>query len=248
MDELKTKHQNNMLRRDVMIGTALAVSAASLGLPFSKLKAAEIASAAAPDLATYAPVFFSAVEMKFLAAACDRLIPADEDGPGALACNVPVFIDQQMMTSYGKGEDWYMEGPHDPKAMSTYGYQLPYSLQDLYRRGMAAVDAHCRQNHQGEFASLDGEKRDNVLAQLEKGDIDFARYGEPVLNAKTFFSFLLGNTREGYLADPIYGGNKGMAAWVMIGFPGARASFLEWINQHNIKYPLGPVSLNGERA
>jgi gluconate 2-dehydrogenase gamma chain len=25
--------------------------------------------------------------------------------------------------------------------------------------------------------------------------------------------------REGFLADPIYGGNKGMAAWKMIGFP-----------------------------
>jgi gluconate 2-dehydrogenase gamma chain len=186
--------------------------------------------------------------MKFLASACDRLIPADEDGPGALACNVPVFLDQQMMTSYGKGEDWYMQGPHDPKAASTFGYQLPYTLQELYRRSISAIDAHCRHTHQSDFASLDGDTRDTILTQLEKGEIDFSPYGEASLPAKTFFGFLLGNTREGYLADPIYGGNKGMAAWVMIGFPGARASFLEWVNQHNIKYPLGPVSLGGERA
>ena len=46
----------------------------------------------------------------------------------------------------------------------------------------------------------------------------------------------------------MYGGNKGMAAWKMINFPGARASFLEWVGQHNVRYPLGPVSIMGERA
>ncbi len=31
---------------------------------------------------------------------------------------------------------------------------------------------------------------------------------------------LLQNTKEGYFSDPIYGGNKDMGAWKMIGFPG----------------------------
>ena len=56
------------------------------------------------------------------------------------------------------------------------------------------------------------------------------------------------DTKHGYLADPIYGGNKGMKAWIAIGFPGARASFTEWVKQHNVPYPLGPVSLQGARA
>ena len=46
----------------------------------------------------------------------------------------------------------------------------------------------------------------------------------------------------------MYGGNKGMKAWIAIGFPGARASFTEWVKQHNVPYPLGPVSLLGESA
>jgi hypothetical protein len=34
--------------------------------------------------------------------------------------------------------------------------------------------------------------------------------------------------------DSMYGGNKGMKAWIAIGFPGARASFTEWVKQHNV--------------
>jgi gluconate 2-dehydrogenase gamma chain len=28
--------------------------------------------------------------------------------------------------------------------------------------------------------------------------------------------------KEGFFADPIYGGNRDMVAWRMIGYPGAR--------------------------
>ena len=34
--------------------------------------------------------------------------------------------------------------------------------------------------------------------------------------SKTFFESLLQMTIEGYFCDPVYGGNKGMAAWAMI--------------------------------
>lgn len=42
----------------------------------------------------------------------------------------------------------------------------------------------------------------------------------------------------------------GMAAWVHIGFPGGRASLLEWTDpsKDNVPYPLGPVSIAGGRA
>lgn len=65
---------------------------------------------------------------------------------------------------------------------------------------------------------------------------------------RDFFALLVQNTKEGYFSDPKYGGNHQMASWVYIGFPGARASFLEWVDKDNIPYPLGPVSINGERA
>jgi gluconate 2-dehydrogenase gamma chain len=41
----------------------------------------------------------------------------------------------------------------------------------------------------------------------------------------------------------VYGGNKDMAAWRMIGFPGAYASFYELVDQHGLAYRRAPVSL-----
>ena len=66
--------------------------------------------------------------------------------------------------------------------------------------------------------------------------------------AKTFFSFLLGNTKEGFFADPMYGGNKNMVGWKMVGFPGARGDYMDWVDQPNVKYPYGPVSISGEKG
>jgi len=63
-----------------------------------------------------------------------------------------------------------------------------------------------------------------------------------------FFAQLLENTKEGYFADPLYGGNRGMAAWKWIGFPGARADFTDWLDQAGRAYPYGPVSISGRRG
>jgi gluconate 2-dehydrogenase gamma chain len=239
---------NRTLRRQFLISTALAFPAAALGGSLLGMSAAEAASIAAPALADYEPVFFSRSEWEFVTAACDRLIPADAEGPGALDSNVPVFIDQELKGAYGTADDWYMEGPHDPKAAAAMGYQLPYTPQELYRRGIAATQAWCRQKHGMGFEALDAMVRDDVLTRMQKNEIEFEQFGEATLTAAVFFGFLLTNTKEGYLSDPIYGGNKGMEAWKMINFPGARASFLEWVGQHNVRYPLGPVGLKGERG
>lgn len=233
-------------RRAFLLGSVLTLPAAYFGSGF--LGAAEAAGRAAPDLEHYRPEFFSAGEWRFVLAACDRLIPADEEGPGALEANVPVFIDQELRGAYGRADDWYMQGPFDTAQPAARGFQLPYSPQDIYRRGIGATEAHCQQSYQKAFADLDPPDRDAILTRLQEDEIDFTLFGEPILKAQAFFGFLLTHAQEGYLSDPMYGGNKGMGAWTMIGFPGARASFLEWVGQHNVKYPLGPVSLLGDRA
>jgi gluconate 2-dehydrogenase gamma chain len=57
---------------------------------------------------------------------------------------------------------------------------------------------------------------------------------------------LLALTMEGYLSDPAYGGNRGMAAWKMIGFPGAYASYYDLVGE-NVAFNAEPMSL-GEGA
>jgi len=50
---------------------------------------------------------------------------------------------------------------------------------------------------------------------------------------------------EGMFADPVYGGNRNMAGWKMIGYPGARYDYRDWVERHNERYPLPPVSIGG---
>ena len=81
---------------------------------------------------------------------------------------------------------------------------------------------------------------DEVLTGLEKGDIQL-----PSLPSPVFFETLLANTIEGFFADPIHGGNVDMVGWKMIGFPGIRYDYRDWVNRHNERYPHPPVSIAG---
>lgn len=192
----------------------------------------------------YKPNFFSAEEWTFINAAVDRLIPSNEDGPGGVELGVPEFIDRQMDTGYGHGEFWYMSGPFHPEAEPTLGYQLRFTPRELYRAAIADVDIWCNKVHGKTFAALDGANQDEVLTLLQKGRIELATIARPA----EFFLQLLANTKEGYFADPMYGGNRNMGAWKMIGFPGSRADYADWITQPGKVYPLGPVSIQGEKA
>lgn len=203
-------------------------------------------SAAAPATAVgadYAPSYFTQPEWEFIKAAVDRLIPSDADGPGALELGVPEFLDREMEGTYGHGGFWYMQGPFVPDTPPTLGYQLRYTPREFYRAGIAAVDDWCKSQHGKRFAELTPEQRDDVLQQLEKNTLQLKD-----VPAGMFFSQLLTNTKEGYFADPMYGGNKGMGAWKLIGFPGARADFADWIEQPGKAYPFGPVSIRGDKA
>jgi len=204
---------------------------------------AAFAQGAQETITGYEPVFFTNDEWIFVLAATDRLIPAEGEGPGALATLVPRFIDRQLAGNYGKALSWYMEGPHTPEASPLFGFQSALTPAETYRTAIAGIDAFCRDTHGKPFADLTPDDQDSVL-----GDLEADRITLKGVAASTFFEFLLANTREGYFSDPRYGGNSGMAAWVYIGFPGARASFREWVGQHNTPYPLGPVSIGGERA
>jgi gluconate 2-dehydrogenase gamma chain len=61
--------------------------------------------------------------------------------------------------------------------------------------------------------------------------------------SKVFADFLLRHTIEGFFADPVYGGNKDMVGWRMLGFPGAYGDYYELIDQYGIKLDREPVSI-----
>jgi len=162
--------------------------------------------------------------------------------PGALDCRVPVFIDRQLAGSFGKASTWYMQGPFDPSAEPTLGFQSPLTPAEIYRKAIPVFQDWCRQKHGDVFENLATDKQDSALTSLQNGNVPLAA------ELRDFFSFLLANTKEGYFADPSYGGNYDMQAWVYIGFPGARGAYTSWPGRENVEYPLGPVAINGDRA
>ena len=152
------------------------------------------------------PRHFTSEEWAFVQAACGRLIPADENGPGAAELGVPGFIDREMDGPFGLAANWYMQGPFVP-APPEFGFQSPLTPRAVYRAGIAAVDAHCRRMFANKrFCELPIVTQDSVLTELESGALDFED-----VSGKMFFDFLLQNTREGYLSDPIQGVNANRA-------------------------------------
>ena len=81
--------------------------------------------------------------------------------------------------------------------------------------------------------------------KLESGKIELKL--APGLGTRGFFDLVLQNTMEGFFADPLYGGNKNMASWKMIGFPGARYDLAPWVSRYGERYALPPVGLMGRR-
>src|SRR5580692_7632837 len=223
-------------RRKLLLGLAPAAI-----LPSAS--ATSLAAASETKNADFAPSFFSPDEWRFINAAVARLIPSDGNGPGGIETGVPEFIDRQMEAPYGHGAYFYMQGPFHPDAPPSLGYQLQYTPRELYRLGIAAADSACKQVKGKVFVDLPHPEQEQFLTSLEKGAVTLQ--GPP---AAVFFEQLLANTREGYFADPMYGGNRGMGGWKMIGFPGARADFTNWIDQQGQAYPYGPTAINGSRS
>jgi gluconate 2-dehydrogenase gamma chain len=219
-------------RRAFLRGVAAAAPAATV--------AGVIGTSAASALTApqpYRPRYFNDIEWTTLNALVDRLIPADEHGPGAIEAGVSEFIDRQMNTPYGYGALWYMNGPFLESASPEFGYQLPHSPRSLYRNALTGLDLAVQKQTGKRFGDLTASEKDGVLHQLETGKLNI---GE--IPTADFFAQLLQNTREGYFCDPKHGGNRDMAAWKMINFPGARADFMDWVEQYGERYPLPPSS------
>jgi len=183
-------------------------------------------------------LFFNSDEAAFIEAAVARLIPKDDEWGGALEAGVPNYMDKQLAGAWGAGERLYRSGPWQPGTPSQ-GYQLPFTPAELFRTALRAIN---KEPTKLPFAEMNPDEQDSYLKALEAGGKDLG--GVP---SEVFFSHLWACTIEGFFSDPVYGGNRGMLGWRMIGFPGAYASYYELVDQHGIKIDRHPVSL-GEDA
>ncbi len=130
-------------------------------------------------------------EAKTLAAACDRIVPPDED-PGAAEAGAVTFIDRQLATRRKKE-------------------------QPLWRAGLRGLDATARRHHGQPFAELPLVVQTAVLQDVEKGAVEAADWTG--VDPATFFDRLRSYTMMGFYGDPRHGGNRDRVSWKMLGVP-----------------------------
>ncbi|MDE1167215.1 MAG: gluconate 2-dehydrogenase subunit 3 family protein [Pseudomonas sp.] len=234
------------MQRRSFLSSALALAAAST-LPAARAEVVSGGQPWEPGKVSLPPLaaprqgglaFFTQAELDTTGAIADRLIPADELSIGGKEAGCAVFVDRQLAGDYGKGATLYRLGRF-VKGTPEQGTQSPLTPAERWRNGLAAIDAHCQHAFAKPFVQLDGSQQDDLLRALESGKLDLG----PSVETKELFEQILANVREGFFADPIYGGNKGMASWKMIGFPGARYDFRDLIAKKGQKLQIIPTSL-----
>lgn len=173
--------------------------------------------------ATDALMFFNEHEARTFDAIAARVIPGDESDPGAHEAGATIYVDRAL------------------------GGFLR-ELQSFYRRALRRLDEHCRARHGGCFADLAVDEQDLVLGELEAGgrgaegesELRDVSWDEESL-LWTFFEVAREHIVQGTFCDPAYGGNRGLAGWRLIGFPGAQWGYSEEQMQPGFDARLIPI-------
>ncbi|GAB4071869.1 gluconate 2-dehydrogenase subunit 3 family protein [Barrientosiimonas marina] len=194
-----------------------------------------------------ARTFFSRKEdFDTLKAATERILPKDDDGPGAIELGVPFFIDKQLNGSWGTNDKAYMKGPfyqdeqtHNYQHMDskqnksgpntstqapsdTPRYQTRLNRGDIYLQALRRMNDESQKQFDNKFVDLDGDKQDKILQMFDDGEINLKGVA-----GITFFNLLRQMTLEGAYSDPVYGGNRNMMGWKMKEYPGPRMNYAD---------------------
>jgi gluconate 2-dehydrogenase gamma chain len=196
-------------------------------------------------------VFFSAHQRAAIEAAMARIIPSD-DLPGAREAGAVDFVDR-----YLSGIAFIYAKPDGSGFETLTGRQADAwrqriaILRQTYASGIGALDALAQKLFQANFIALNERQQDDTLTVFDRSGAQSASAGRapgegPALQQTLteteleFLPLLVMHTRQGFYADPIYGGNKDRAGWRAIGFPGpaslmevytGRYSALQWFAQ-----------------
>ena len=142
--------------------------------------------------------FFNDEDGRTIKAFAERLMPGAPGKPGATDADVLNYIDLALAGAYTDD-------------------------QEFYRHGLAQLDAHCHATYGKAFRSLSAAQQDETIGALEHGKT--TAFSWPT--AQAFFNTVHKHTMEGMFSDPVYGGNKDFAGWILVGFPGAQMQFTE---------------------
>lgn len=182
--------------------------------------------------------FFDAHQRATIEAAMARIIPSDDGTPGAREAGCITFVER-----YLSGLDYIFAKPDgsgfevlEGRAAQAWRQRIEI-MRGKYADGIRDLDARSHTRFGAAFKDLSPESQDEILRAVEAGvtgepttltvsDGLAGPLGEPALQQTSteidlnFFPLLVAHTRQGFYADPIYGGNQGQVGWQVIGFPG----------------------------
>jgi gluconate 2-dehydrogenase gamma chain len=201
--------------------------------------------------------FFDDHERATIEAAMARIIPTDEV-PGAGEAGTIDFLDRYLAglgAIYAKPDG---SGFEELTGRRADAWQLRLErVRAVYSAGIADLDRRAGATFGADFADLAAAQQDSILEQLDPGRAvlagDAGGEAPPLQQTKAemdldFFPLLCLHTRQGFYADPIYGGNRDRVGWEAIGFPGpeslaevhsGRYSTLAWFAEHQPDYDDG---------
>jgi|SRR5581483_639750 hypothetical protein len=108
----------------------------------------------------------------------------------------------------------------------------------VYERGLGEIDRHALKRYGRNFLSLAETDMDCVLADFENARVDFA-------DAADFFETVRCHVLEGVFGEPEYGGNRGLAGWRIVDFPGQQHGYPDaYINR---RVDLPPVAVASKK-
>jgi gluconate 2-dehydrogenase gamma chain len=206
----------NLTRRSFLrtVGAAAAAPACASFAHAAQVRYVPARAVCAAAAAEYD--FFEAAEARFIEAACERLIPADRSGAGALGAGVPRYLDAQLNGDWGAGRQPYRSGPWQP-GTPLPAHSLRLTPAELFRTALAAILQDVGERGMN-FWAADPQLQIRYLRTLEAGGEDLD--GVP---SAVFFDMLLTMTVEGFFSNPRCGGNRDRVPWRLQGFPGAYA-------------------------
>ncbi len=182
--------------------------------------------------------FFDDFQRRTIEAAMARIIPTDHE-PGAREARTIDFLDR-----YLSGIDYVYARPDGGGFVRLEGKRADAWRQRIeivrgkYRDGIEELNQRSRAEFGADFVELAPDQQDAILTLMERPVRDQERAREeeqavagfappePALQQIAaeidldFFPLLVLHTRQGYLADRIYGGNCDRVGWDVIGFPG----------------------------
>jgi hypothetical protein len=173
------------------------------------------------------PVWFDAADHDVVAAACDRLIPADPElgSPGARAAGVADYIDTFLGAFHFDPPRIWAGGPFSGRHGGKAGFGSWTVLRPVDELAWRTRLEGSRGRPEREFNGPVVGLQQRYRSGLEALGSDFAsvppdEQDRRLDGAPAFKALLYEHACEGMYGDPVYGGNRGSAGWQAIDFVG----------------------------